>query len=154
MSITTWRFPWKLYKYWSKFLEFHSVPCAPFLTVFFFLNVLIAIMASLFQFPGPYYGLSGLTEDSPTALSCVCLNLISIKWQAASQIMTKKNGCTPPPSSASVPPIHPSMHLSICLSLFSPPALRTHGCRCAGGGRQTNSQEWLNECLINERKKR
>lgn len=144
MSITTWRFPWKLYKYWSKFLEFHSVPCAPFLTVLF--KCVNCNMASLFQFPGPYYGLSGLTEDSPTALSCVCLNLISIKWQAASQIMTKKNGCTPPPSSASVPPsIHPSMHLSICLSLFSPPALRTHGCRCAGGdAKPTVKNDWMN----------
>lgn len=152
MSITTWRFPWKLYKYWSKFLEFHSVPCAPFLTVLF--KCINCNMASLFQFPGPYYGLSGLTEDSPTALSCVCLNLISIKWQAASQIMTKKNGCTPPPSSASVPPsIHPSIYLSVypcSLPLLS--ALM--GAGVLGGGRQTNSQEWLNECLINERKKR
>lgn len=151
MSITTWRFPWKLYKYWSKFLEFHSVPCAPFLTVL--LKCINCNMASLFQFPGPYYGLSGLTEDSPTALSCVCLNLISIKWQAASQIMTKKNGCTPPPSSASVPPsIHPSIYLSI--PVLSPCSPHSWVQVCWGGGRQTNSQEWLNECLINERKKR
>ncbi len=38
-------------------------------------------------------------------LSCVCLNFISIKWQAASQIMTKKNECTPP---SIYPSIHPS----------------------------------------------
>lgn len=101
-------------------------------------------MASLFQFPGPYYGLSGLTEDSPTALSCVCLNLISIKWQAASQIMTKKNGCTPPPSSASDPPsIHPSIYLSIpALSLLS--ALMGAGVLGGGDAKPTAKSDWMN----------
>lgn len=101
-------------------------------------------MASLFQFPGPYYGLSGLTEDSPTALSCVCLNLISIKWQAASQIMTKKNGCTPPPSSASVPPIHPAIYLSVypcSLPLLS--ALMGAGV-LGGDAKPTAKSDWMN----------
>lgn len=116
--------PWNLHNHWSYLFKVHTTA-----TVVFVWLILKCINCnnylSLFQFLRPSPGLWGLRVDSHTALSWVCLNFISIKWQATSQIMTKKNECILPPSS---PSIYPSIHPS---PSPSPPPLRTHGCRCA-----------------------
>lgn len=144
MSITTWRFPWKLYKYWSKFLEFHSVPCAPFLTVLFkCINC-----NNGFPFPVSRALLWPVRPDRRFPHSPqLCLSQSYFhKMTSSLPNHDKEEWLYSPSLFCLCPPIHPSMHLSICLSLFSPPALRTHGCRCAGGKNATPTvkNDWMN----------
>lgn len=153
MSITTWRFPWKLYKYWSKFLEFHSVPCAPFLTVFFkCINC-----NNGFPFPVSRALLWPVRPDRRFPHSPqLCLSQSYFhKMTSSLPNHDKEEWLYSPSLFCLCPPIHPSIHASIYLSIPVLSPCSPHSwVQVCWGGRQTNSQEWLNECLINERKKR
>lgn len=145
MSITTWRFPWKLYKYWSKFLEFHSVPCAPFLTVLF--KCINCNMAS--PFPVSRALLWPVRPDRRFPHSPqLCLSQSYFhKMTSSLPNHDKEEWLYSPSLFCLCPPIHPSIYLSVypcSLPLLS--ALMGAGVHpwVRGDAKPTAKSDWMN----------